>query len=106
MYPVGRGRCNNPFYGDTGPNFLSSCPPLSTIGAVTGKDDICRSTFSNHAYGKMSGKVYDSCMKIRNGWLINLSQAAYANTVIDESTLAEDIGGSAAFPIPNTMQVY
>jgi len=102
--PIGRGKCNNPFYGCSGT-------------PAVGPDDP-RSGFGNHAYTKLNGQTYDACMKQwlsstqkailwliiliiiifscgqRNiadlldrvgGWLLNLSQNNYEEFTIDTS---------------------
>ena len=114
VQPIGRGRCNNPFYG---------C--WSNLPAV-GPDDQ-RSAFGNHAYTKLRGQNdFDACMKQwlswieqliltiiyyilwllililtlglvdahylldrAQGWLVNMAQADYDATVIDTSTPGE-----------------
>jgi hypothetical protein len=103
---IGRGKCNNPFYGCQG-----GTPAL-------GPDDQ-RTGFGNHAYQKLSGtKNYDACMRewlsplakfwlillwliiliftlgmvnaqnllLRaGGWLIDLTQAEYNARTVDTS---------------------
>jgi hypothetical protein len=104
--PIGRGKCNNPFYGCLGNN------------PAVGPDD-ARTAFGNHAYQKLSGsKNYDSCMREwlsplaklmlillwliiliitlgllnlksllnrAGGWLVDLTQADYNTRTIDVS---------------------
>jgi hypothetical protein len=103
--PIGRGKCNNPFY---------QCQGGAT--AAVGPDD-ARTSFGNHAYQKLGGtKNYDACMRewlsplakfllilvwfilliisfgtinAKNlllragGWLIDLTQADYNTRTID-----------------------
>lgn len=104
--PIGRGKCNNPFYGCFGGN------------PVVGPD-AARTAFGNHAYQKLSGsKNYDACMREwlsplaklvlillwliiliitlgllnlksllnrAGGWLVDLTQADYNTRTIDIS---------------------
>lgn len=104
--PIGRGKCNNPFYGCFG-----NIP-------VVGPDD-ARTAFGNHAYQKLNGvKNYDACMREwlpplaklllillwliiliitfgrlnlkslldrAGGWLVDLTQATYNSRTIDTS---------------------
>jgi hypothetical protein len=104
--PIGRGKCNNPFYGCTGNN-----PEVGPDASRTG--------FGNHAYQKLGGtRNYDACMrewidsmtqllllliywivlilslgtvKLKSlldragGWLIDLAQAEYNSRTIDTS---------------------
>lgn len=112
VYPIGRGRCNNPF-----PDF-----PCSGTGTEVGPNDQ-RSCFGNHAYTKLNNRVSDATMKDflslwerimlavlivlliiftfgqadlssfidrYNGWLINLSQTGYERITIDTSKPFED----------------
>ncbi|HEX3138882.1 MAG TPA: hypothetical protein VHQ87_02435, partial [Rhizobacter sp.] len=59
--PIGRGKCNNPFYG-----CWSNDP-------VRGADDTTRTGFGNHAYTKLAGQNnYDACMRQWRGWLEQL----------------------------------
>jgi hypothetical protein len=117
--PIGRGKCNNPFYGCLGNN------------PEVGPDDE-RSSFGNHAYAKMNDqKNYDATMKewlpiftrvllmivwaliliitlgtvnLRDlleradGWLMNLTQSDYEQRTIDTSQPFESsaAGGSPA----------
>ena len=61
MLPIGRGKCNNPFYGS-----WANDP-------VRGEDDATRSGFGNHAYTKLAGQNnYDACMKQWRSWLEQL----------------------------------
>lgn len=122
VLPIGRGKCNNPFYG-----CWSNDP-------IRGADDASRTGFGNHAYTKLTGQHnYDACMKKwrswleeliltivyffvwliiliftlgsvnrfdlfdrAKGWLVNLAQSEYNGAVIDTSTPAEaaSAGGS------------
>ncbi len=104
--PIGRGKCNNPFYGCSGGN------------PAVGPDDQ-RTSFGNHAYQKLNGsKNYDACMREwlspfmklllillwliiliatlgllnvksllnrASGWLVDLTQATYNARTIDTS---------------------
>jgi hypothetical protein len=126
VIPIGRGRCNNPFYGCTGND------------PVRGADDATRTGFGNHAYTRSpSSNNFDACMKkYRNwlevliltivyfflwlliliisfgtvnridlfdraqGWLVNLSQSDYNATVIDTSTPAEAASAAGATQVP------
>lgn len=102
--PIGRGTCNNPFYGCSGTN------------VVVGSDDP-RTRFGNHAYTKLNQNlIYDACMKevlsfwkkliliiiwiftgMQNddlldrirGWLTNYNQNTYNEIVIDDSATFE-----------------
>jgi hypothetical protein len=57
--PIGRGKCNNPFYGCLGNN------------PAVGPDDQ-RTAFGNHAYQKLGGSQnYDACMR---EWLTPLAK--------------------------------
>jgi hypothetical protein len=115
VFPIGRGLCNNPFYG------IESAPYNVPL---VGVDDHRRTFFSNHAYGKQAGQNYDACMRgsigclaaigyfvlamfvlvgtlgfaasvarrllMRgSGWLIDVSQRDYNNIVVDRSTPLE-----------------
>jgi hypothetical protein len=115
VYPIGRGICNNPFYG-------SASPPRNV--PMVGVDDSLRSNFGNHAYGKQAGNNYDACMRgsfgcltslgyfvlgifilvgtvgfaasvarrmfmKASGWLIDMSQTEYDRLIVDTSTPAE-----------------
>ena len=123
VVPIGRGKCNNPFYG-----CRSNAP-------IRGVDDETRTRFGNHAYTKLTGQTnYDACMKRwlswwvqlvlgivyflvwlilliisfgtvnridllerARGWLVNLPQADYNAVTIDTSTppeAAAAVGGS------------
>jgi len=115
VVPIGRGRCNHPFYGCVANDPVK--PP----------DDTLRSRFGNHAYTKLVGQTnFDACMKQwlswlaqfflkllmflvwliililtfglvnrtdllerAHGWLVNLSQTDYDKATIDTSTPAE-----------------
>lgn len=124
VVPIGRGRCNNPFYGCTSNN------------PVRPADDAARTGFGNHAYTKLAGQNnFDACMKRwlscieqiilfivlfivwliififtfglvnrsdlleqARGWLVNMSQTQYDRVTIDTSTPAEaaSAGGTPA----------
>jgi hypothetical protein len=115
VVPIGRGKCNNPFYG-----CLGSFP-------VVGPDDE-RTRFANHAYQKLNAtRNYDACMREwippllalilillwliiliatlgllnltsllnrAGGWLVDLTQAEYNLRTIDISQPFE--AGTAA----------
>ena len=125
VVPIGRGRCNNPFYGCT-----SNDP-------VRGADDTTRTRFGNHAYTKApSTNNFDACMKRylnwfeviiltfiffivwllilifsfgtvnrfdlferAKGWLVNLSQTDYNAATIDTSTAAEAAAAAGGVPV-------
>lgn len=125
VVPIGRGRCNNPFYGCT-----SNDP-------VRGADDTTRTRFGNHAYTKApSGNNFDACMKRyfnwfeililtivyfilwllilifsfgtvnrvdlfdrAQGWLVNLSQPDYNAATIDTSTPPEASAAAGGVPV-------
>jgi hypothetical protein len=121
VVPIGRGKCNNPFYGCMGGN-----PAL-------GPDDH-RTSFGNHAYTKVGGAdTYDACMKrwlawwikiiavvveiiswIRpfkiiffkilwiDSWLIDLTQSQYESYTIDTSTSFEATVATGA-PVLQTL---
>lgn len=105
--PIGRGKCNNPFYQCSG-------------DAEVGEDDH-RSWFGNHAYTKLNDQVNDACMRQwvptivkfllfisylcsgnkiylerANGWLLDLTQDDFENKTIDVSQSWEALedGGS------------
>jgi len=122
VLPIGRGKCNNPFYGCTGND------------PIRGVDDATRTGFGNHAYTKLAGQNnFDACMRQwlscltqiilsvvmfllwliililtfgtvsrtdllerAHGWLVNLQQPSYDQITIDTSTPAEAVfaGGS------------
>jgi hypothetical protein len=123
--PIGRGKCNNPFY------------PCQGGTPAVGPDD-ARSKFANHAYQKLGGsRNYDACMRewlsplakfllillwliiliitfgmvnaksllLRaGGWLIDLTQADYNQRTIDTSQpfeAASASGGSQALQTLN-----
>ena len=125
VVPIGRGKCNNPFYGCTAND------------PVRGIDDTSRTSFGNHAYTKASAQNnFDACMKhwmswieqlicmIVNfilwliifiitfgtvnrvdllaraqGWLVNLPQSDYNATTIDTSTPAEASAAAGGAPV-------
>jgi len=124
--PIGRGKCNNPFYPCQG-------------GSPAVGPDHQRSKFANHAYQKLNGtKNYDACMRdwlsplakwllillwlilliitfgavnakhlrLRaGGWLIDVTQAEYNTRTIDTSQAFEAAvaGGSPALQVLNFM---
>jgi hypothetical protein len=125
VVPIGRGKCNNPFYGCT-----SNAP-------IRGADDTTRTRFGNHAYTKLNGQNdYDACMKRwlswieqliltivyfliwlillilslgtvnridllerAQGWLVNLTQTEYNAATIDTSTAAEAAAAAGGSPV-------
>ena len=125
VLPIGRGQCNNPFYG-----CWSNDP-------VRGVDDATRTGFGNHAYTKLAGQNnYDACMKRwltwleqllltivyfivwlilliltlgqvdrfdllerASGWLVNLTQGEYNAATIDVSTPAEAAAAAGGAPV-------
>jgi hypothetical protein len=127
--PIGRGKCNNPFYG-----CWSNDP-------VRGADDTTRTRFGNHAYTKLNGNNdYDACMRQWRswfeqlilgilyfivwlillivtlgfvnrfdlleraaGWLVNLSQADYNAATIDTSTPPEAAAAAGGTPVLCTL---
>jgi len=123
--PIGRGKCNNPFYGCLGNN------------PAVGPDDP-RTSFGNHAYQKLSGsRNYDACMREwlsplakllliliwliilvltlgtvnltallnrAGGWLVDLSQADYNNRVIDTSQPFEATAAAGGTQTLQTLQ--
>ena len=129
VLPIGRGKCNNPFYG-----CWSNTP-------IMGEDDTVRSRFGNHAYTKLAGQNnFDACMKKwrswleeliltiiyfivwlilliitlglvnrsdlldqAHGWLVNLTQADYNASVIDTSTPAEAAAAAGGAPVICTL---
>lgn len=55
--PVGRGKCNNPFY------LSSGCRTANNKKPAVGKDD-ARSYFDYHAFAMLNGQtIYDACMR-------------------------------------------
>ncbi|KYK31230.1 MAG: hypothetical protein AYK19_04105 [Theionarchaea archaeon DG-70-1] len=104
VVPIGRGRCNNPFYGSSGTK------------PIMGKDDASRTYFGNHAYTKMDRKVFDATMqgdysRIHHPeplsvpfWLINRMQNEYERKVIDISTPAEKAADQGT-PQPQNMTI-
>jgi len=123
--PIGRGKCNNPFYG-----CWSNDP-------VRGADDTTRTRFGNHAYTKLNGQNnFDACMKQwrswieqlilgivyfivwlilliitfglvnrfdlldrAQGWLVNMTQADYNTATIDTSTPPEAAAAAGGSPV-------
>lgn len=130
VYPIGRGLCNNPFYG-------SALAPYNV--PLVGVDDAGRTYFGNHAYSKQAGNNYDACMRgslgcfmallyyiigllililslgaaavlarllfmRAAGWLVDMSQSAYEALVLDTSTPAEAAGDGGA-PAPRALTI-
>jgi hypothetical protein len=130
VYPIGRGLCNNPFYG--------SWPAPYNVPLV-GTDDAGRTSFGNHAYTKQAGNNYDACMRSTlgcltglayfllgllililslgaaaslahllfmkgAGWLVNMSQSEYEGLVLDTSTPAEAARAGGA-PVPEPLTI-
>lgn len=125
VVPIGRGKCNNPFYGCLGNN------------PAVGPDDQ-RTNFGNHAYPKLNGNTnFDACMrawvppwlslllflvwliiliitlgmvdlkKLLNasgGWLIDISQTDYATKTIDVSQPFEAAAAAGGMPVLQTLQ--
>lgn len=127
--PIGRGKCNNPFYG-----CWSNDP-------VRDADDTTRTRFGNHAYSKLNGqRNFDACMKQwrswfeqliltiiyfiiwlilliltlgqvnrsdlfdrARGWLVNMTQAEYNAATIDTSTPAEAAAAAGGNPVLCTL---
>jgi len=127
--PIGRGKCNNPFYG-----CWSNDP-------VRGADDTTRTGFGNHAYTKLAGQNnFDACMKRwlswieqliltiiyfiiwlilliisfgqvnrsdlldrAQGWLVNMAQSDYNAATIDTSTPAEAAAAAGGSPVLCTL---
>jgi hypothetical protein len=121
--PIGRDKCNNPFYGCSGGT------------PAVGPDDT-RTGFGNHAYVKLSGaKNFDACMRewltglqrvvliiiwlivliltfgtvnltsLRDradGWLVDVDQAVYEQRTIDTSTPYESTYAGGA-PVLQTL---
>ncbi len=123
--PIGRGKCNNPFYG------------CWNNDPVRGVDDSTRTGFGNHAYTKLNGQNnFDACMKQwrswleqlilgilyfivwlillivtlgsvnrfdllerASGWLVNLTQGDYNAATIDTSTAAEAAAAAGGNPV-------
>jgi hypothetical protein len=125
VLPIGRGKCNNPFYGCLGGN------------PAVGPDDP-RTGFGNHAYPKLNGvNNFDACMRVwlpswlslllfllwliiliitlglvnlnslllaSGGWLIDISQTDYATKVIDVSQPFEAAAAAGGMPVLQTLQ--
>jgi hypothetical protein len=123
--PIGRGKCNNPFYSCYGGN------------AEVGPDD-WRTGFGNHAYPRLGGdRNYDACMRewlppllrlllvliwllvlimtlglvnlrgIRDragGWLMDLFQSEYERRTIDRSRPFESAAAGGGAPAPQVLQ--
>jgi len=130
VFPIGRGLCNNPFYG---------LRPAPYDVPLVGIDDAGRTSFGNHAYSKQTGNNYDACMRgslgcaralgyyilaflilivtlgtatsLANrlfmkaaGWLIDMSQTEYEGIVLDTSTPAEAARDGGA-PVPESLSI-
>lgn len=130
VYPIGRGLCNNPFYG-------SAAPPYNV--PLVGVDDDGRTSFGNHAYTKQSGNNYDACMRGSlgcltalgyyilgllvliltlgaaaslahllfmkgAGWLVDMTQSEYQQLVLDTSTPAE-LAADGGTPAPEVVSI-
>jgi hypothetical protein len=107
VFPIGRGECNNPFYG-------SAAPPYNV--PLVAENDPHRTDFGNHAYAKALADQnnFDACMKARAmkfgpiglllafcvllfiatwsvvrwflqrlGWLVDIPQPTYQDEVLD-----------------------
>jgi hypothetical protein len=124
VLPIGRGKCNNPFYGCFGNN------------PAVGPDDP-RTSFGNHAYPKLNGNTnFDACMRLwvpawlsfllfliwlivliitlglvnlksllnaSGGWLIDITQADYVSKVIDVDQPFE-AAAAGGTPVLQTLQ--
>jgi hypothetical protein len=124
--PIGRGKCNNPFYGCSGFN-PPELPP----------DYDPRSRFANHTYTKLSsGTNFDACLKesvspllafflilvwlivfilsfgtvnlehlldTAGGWLVNISQASYEAKTNDK-TQPFEAASAGGTPVPQPLQ--
>ena len=77
VYPIGRGLCNNPFYGSSGPP--NNVP-------LVGLDDAGRTGFGNHAYSKQAGNNYDACMRGSLGCVQALGFYILAFLILIKST--------------------
>ncbi|HET8921856.1 MAG TPA: hypothetical protein VFN26_02550 [Candidatus Acidoferrum sp.] len=130
VYPIGRGLCNNPFYG------LRAAPYNVPL---VGVDDAGRTSFGNHAYSKQAGNNYDACMRgapgcatalayyilgllililslgaaatlahllfmRAAGFLVDLSQPDYESITLDTSTPAEALRDGGA-PVPEALSI-
>src|SRR5262249_51130235 len=129
VQPIGRGKCNNPFYG-----CIANDP-------VRGVDDTTRTRFGNHAYTKANGQNnFDACIRQSlswieqlivsilyfilwliilivtlgtvnridllergQGWLVNMAQPDYDSTTIDTSTPAEAASAAGGAPVLCTL---
>lgn len=125
VVPIGRGKCNNPFYGCSG------------FFPVFGSDDE-RSRFANHAYQKLGGsRNYDACLREwiplflkflllfiwllififsfgtindkrllnrADGWLVDLSQPEY-NARTNDTSQPFEAGASGGTPALQTLQL-
>jgi len=80
---VGEGNCNNPFYPwISAPNNV----PLIGTGGLTDLVDPDRSLFSNHAFAKYGGNIYDACAGPHTG---TKSEAQYVAETVDTSAPLE-----------------
>jgi hypothetical protein len=78
---IGRGLCNNPFYG-------SRQAPYNV--PIVGQDDANRDGFGNHAFVRLnggSGTIYDDC---GGPYLGSGNTQAFIDATIDKSTPAEE----------------
>jgi hypothetical protein len=73
---VGVGNCNNPFYSN----------PAYPTNVITGTDDITRSSFWNHMFTRLGGKVNDACAGPSIG---TQTEAQYVADTVDVSTSGE-----------------
>lgn len=86
--PIGCGWTNNPFYA-------SQSPPYDQ--PIVGEDDPYRTRFANHAFGALSGNIYDACLKVdtdsnpdygppfTESWATGWSWSTYKSKVIDNN---------------------
>lgn len=122
VFPIGRGECNNPFYG-------SAAAPYNV--PIVAQNDPNRTRFGNHAYAKTSvdQNDFDACMRTlakplglvdivliilvllglagwsakrqlaqRGGWLIDMPQPDYRDAVQD-TALGPPTGTPAPQPL-------
>lgn len=86
--PIGCGWTNNPFYD-------SQSYPYNQ--PIVGEDDPYRTRFGNHAFGALSGNIYDACLKVdtdsnpdygppfSESWATGWSWNMYKTMVIDDN---------------------
>jgi hypothetical protein len=86
--PIGRGKCNNPFYKCESKNAIK---PQTAISPN-------RTYFGCHAYTKLSGKCYDACMK-RWG-LVSWVWAGTSKLLYYGKTMMQTIFGKKSHPPP------